>query len=156
MRRGALQSVVVHGILVLAALATIYPVLWVVKMALTPSQSFSMGVSPFPTEVSLDNFRAVLGTTTADGAWLFGRQLFNSLLVSALTAVMGVGIACSAPSVTTIINGKPSQVFVMRFAEKAVVKLANQLTGSRPNRPNSPLIAPNWRWNMPFQISAVM
>lgn len=86
----------VHGLLVLASALTLYPILWVVDLALTPSASFSSGVLPLPTEPSLQNFVAVLGTTTADGAWLFGRQLFNSLAVSAVTAGLGVGVACTA------------------------------------------------------------
>ena len=40
--------------------------------------------------------------------------------------------------------------------EKAVEKLANQDTGSKPTASRMALIAPNCRWNMPFQISAVM
>ena len=93
---GPLRLFLTHGLLLLATVATLYPVLWVVKMALTPSQSFSMGVNPFPTTVTLDNFVAVMTTTTASGDPLFLRQLFNSLVVSAATAVVGVSIACTA------------------------------------------------------------
>lgn len=90
------RVVLVHGLLVLATALTLYPILWVVDLALTPSASFSSGVLPLPTEPSLQNFVAVLGTTSADGAWLFGRQLFNSLAVSSVTAGLGVGVACTA------------------------------------------------------------
>lgn len=66
---------------------------WVVGMAVSPGQGFSMSTG---SEWTLDNFRAVIGTTSADGAWLFGRQLLNSLLVSAATAVVGVAVSCTA------------------------------------------------------------
>ena len=85
-----------HLVLVVTTLAVLYPVLWVLKMALTPSQAFSMDPMPFPTEVSLQNFREVIGTTAADGSWLFGRQLLNSLFVSAVTSALGITLACTA------------------------------------------------------------
>jgi arabinogalactan oligomer/maltooligosaccharide transport system permease protein len=93
---GLARVVVTHAALTALTVATIFPVLWVVKMALTPSSTFSMSVNPFPTEVSLENFSAVVGTHDATGSWLFGRQLFNSLLVSGITAAMGVTLACTA------------------------------------------------------------
>ena len=85
-----------HMVLVVTTLAVLYPVMWVLKMALTPSQAFSMDPMPFPTEVSFQNFREVIGTTAADGSWLFGRQLLNSLFVSAVTSALGITLACTA------------------------------------------------------------
>jgi arabinogalactan oligomer/maltooligosaccharide transport system permease protein len=93
---GLARVVVTHAALTALTVATIFPVLWVVKMALTPSSTFSMSVNPLPTDVSLENFAAVVGTHDATGASLFGRQLFNSLLVSGVTAAMGVALACTA------------------------------------------------------------
>jgi arabinogalactan oligomer / maltooligosaccharide transport system permease protein len=87
---------ITHLILVVTTLAVLYPVLWVLKMALTPSQAFSMDPMPFPTEVSLQNFSEVIGTKAADGSWLFGRQLLNSLFVSAVTSALGITLACTA------------------------------------------------------------
>lgn len=91
-----LQLVVVHLGLLLFTMATLYPILWVVKIALTPSQSFAMGASPFPTQVSLQNFADVIGTTDSDGSWLFGRQLFNSIVVSVATSAVGLVLSTSA------------------------------------------------------------
>jgi arabinogalactan oligomer/maltooligosaccharide transport system permease protein len=85
-----------HLVLVVTTLAVLYPVLWVLKMALTPSQAFSMDPMPFPTEVSFQNFSEVIGTKAADGSWLFGRQLLNSLFVSAVTSALGITLACTA------------------------------------------------------------
>ena len=86
---------VVHGGLVLFTMLTLYPVLWVLRMALSPGQSFSMSANPIPTEVDFGNFEAVI--MTFDGnTWLFGRQLFNSLVVSSATALVGVVLAATA------------------------------------------------------------
>ena len=41
--------------LVLICAAVLYPALWVLKMAVTPSQAFSMDPSPFPSTISFDN-----------------------------------------------------------------------------------------------------
>lgn len=86
----------VHLLLVGATLVALYPVLFVLKMALTEASAVSMGVNPLPAHPSLANFTTVVQTRTGDGGWLFGRQLFNSLVVSGATAVVGVGIACTA------------------------------------------------------------
>ncbi len=87
--------VAAHSALLLFTMIVLYPVLWVVKIALTPSQSFSMGASPIPTQVSFDNFSEVIGTYQGD-TWLFGRQLFNSLVISGTTAVVGLALAATA------------------------------------------------------------
>jgi arabinogalactan oligomer / maltooligosaccharide transport system permease protein len=91
-----LAQVLTHLLLVTASIAVLYPVLWVLKMALTPSQAFSMNPSLIPDAVSLSNFADVIGTTDASGGWLFGRQLFNSLVVACVTAVIGIGLSCTA------------------------------------------------------------
>lgn len=84
------MNILVHLVLVLLTAITLYPVLWVVRMALTPSQAFAVGLSPIPTEVSSDNFAGVLGNSALDGTWVFGHQLFNSVMVSLVTAMVGV------------------------------------------------------------------
>ena len=89
------KLIAAHAFLLIFTVATLYPVAWVVKIALTPSQAFSMGASPIPTEVSLQNFREVVGTFEGD-TWLFGRQLLNSLIVALSTSVIGVLLAATA------------------------------------------------------------
>jgi arabinogalactan oligomer/maltooligosaccharide transport system permease protein len=86
----------VHVALILASVATIYPVLWVIKMALSPSQGFSLSPSPLPTAVTLRNFVDVVSTHDDAGRWLFGRQLFNSIVVAGAVTALGVALACSA------------------------------------------------------------
>ncbi len=85
-----------HAVLVLAVFVTLYPVLWVVKMALTPSQAFSMSINPIPTQFSLQNFKDLLFAQDMEGHWLFLRQFLNSAMVSVATTVLGVGFATTA------------------------------------------------------------
>ena len=92
----AARVVITHLALTVLTIATLFPVLWVIKMALAPGQGMTMSLNPLPTEFSLDNFAAVIGTTSPDGSWLFGRQLLSSLIISGATAVLGVGLACTA------------------------------------------------------------
>ena len=91
-----LRVLAVHGLLVLATMATLFPVLWVVKMALAPAAGMVVSANPLPTTFSLENFAGVLGTRASDGSWLFGRQLLNSLVVSSVTALLGTTLACTA------------------------------------------------------------
>ncbi len=101
-----LRLILTHAFLVVFTISVLYPVLWVVSMALTPQQGFDMSLIPIPcfdaSEMAwrctptLDNFAHVVSTETADGRWLFGRQLFNSVVVSAATTIMGIFLACTA------------------------------------------------------------
>lgn len=86
----------VHALLVLATVVTVFPVLWVLKMALAPAGGIVVSANPLPTEVSTQNLVAVVGTRAADGSWLFGRQLLNSLVVSGATALLGTCVATTA------------------------------------------------------------
>jgi len=86
----------VHMLLVLVCAATLYPVLWVVKMAVSPTESLSLSANPFPAQVTGSHFAAVLGTTDSAGRWLFGRNLLASLAVSAATTVVGLLLAITA------------------------------------------------------------
>ncbi|MBW1879182.1 MAG: sugar ABC transporter permease [Deltaproteobacteria bacterium] len=97
MRRPSLLRVVLaHALIVVVTVATLYPVLWVIKMALTPSQAFSVGIIPIPDVVSTENFAHVMGTTDAHGGWLFGRQLLNSLVVALATSALGLALSTTA------------------------------------------------------------
>lgn len=76
--------------LTIMTFATLYPVLWVIKMALTPSQGFDASPNPFPTDPTLDNFRHVLFELP------FFTWLLNSLIVSVVTTALGVFLACTS------------------------------------------------------------
>lgn len=93
----AWESLLTHAVLVLFSCFALYPVLWVVALALSGARTPTASAIPLPEAPTLDHLRAVVGTTrvAADGAstWLFGRQLFNSVAVSLATAAVGVIIA---------------------------------------------------------------
>ncbi|MFH1809571.1 MAG: sugar ABC transporter permease [Pseudomonadota bacterium] len=95
-RSTRLGDLLIHGALIVVTVLTLYPVLWVVRMAFTDSQAFAMGLWPFPEDWSLANFIAVFGKTDLDGTWVFGHQLFNSLVISCSTALVGIVLATTA------------------------------------------------------------
>ena len=56
----------------LTTIAVLYPVLWVLKMALTPGQAFSLELNPIPSDVTLEHFvGVVVDRDGSDGEWLF-------------------------------------------------------------------------------------
>jgi arabinogalactan oligomer / maltooligosaccharide transport system permease protein len=84
-----------HIFIVCFCAVTLYPILLVLKTALSTT-SMGLAGSPIPETVSLQNFYDVIGTTDMQGRWLFGRQLFNSVIVSVATTVVGVTLACTS------------------------------------------------------------
>ncbi len=95
-RRPYLYLAALHGGLALVCAVTLYPVLWVVKMALSPTESLSLSANPFPEEVTFEHFGAFLLATDAAGRWLFGRQLFSSIFVAGAATIVGLALAVSA------------------------------------------------------------
>lgn len=99
-KRGSLlEAVVVHAVLLLAVVYALYPVLWVVSLALSKAGAAEARALPLPhgaDDVTLDNFRLVTGAADPDRAWLFARQVMNSLIVSFATAATAVAIATPA------------------------------------------------------------
>lgn len=89
-------NLLTHLVLIIVTVIALYPVLWVLRMAFTDSQSFAMGLSPIPTNPSLSNFIAVFGHHDLDGTWVFGRQLWNSVVISLATALVGITLATTA------------------------------------------------------------
>lgn len=95
-RPGVVKRIAAHAVLIAASIASLYPVLWVLKMAFSPGRSFGGSASPIPSEVSLEHFMRVVSTVAPDGSWLFGRQLLSSLVVSFATTVVGIILATTA------------------------------------------------------------
>ncbi|HEY0881386.1 MAG TPA: sugar ABC transporter permease, partial [Archangium sp.] len=92
----AWKMAALHAGLAVLCVIALYPVLWVVKLALSPTQTLSMSANPLPTEITFDHFRDVLGSTDSQGRWLFGRQLLSSIVVSSATTIVGLSLAVTA------------------------------------------------------------
>jgi arabinogalactan oligomer / maltooligosaccharide transport system permease protein len=90
-------AIFAHLVLVGFTALTLYPVLLVLKTALSTT-SLGLTGSPFIPldQISGQNFLDVVSTTDMAGRWLFGRQLLNSLLIAAATTMVGVALACTA------------------------------------------------------------
>ena len=94
-----LEGLLAHVLLVAACAFAVYPLLWVITLAISPAGSASEArLLPLVTSPSLDNFRTVTGwgTAGAEGTWLFARQLANSLVVSLATAFVAILVATPA------------------------------------------------------------
>jgi arabinogalactan oligomer/maltooligosaccharide transport system permease protein len=93
-----------HLFVLFMVLVTLYPLLWVVTIAFSGGQSQAIvevppnatafdrirAIIPWPKHISLDNFRSLFADQP------FGRWMLNSILVSSLTTVLGVMLACTA------------------------------------------------------------
>ena len=93
-----------HPILIIITLMALYPVFWVVSLAFSGTQNIGLAdlpanpgfwdriraATPIPEVWSLANFKGVLTEQT------FGKWMLNSLIVSTLTTIVGVAMACSA------------------------------------------------------------
>lgn len=91
-----LLEVVTHFVLLGACVFALYPVLWVVSLALSHGDAPEARVWPVPRGLSLDHFHAVITQTDSQGSWLFFHQLFNSLFISCVTALVALAIATPA------------------------------------------------------------
>ena len=102
--RGEMPHWPLHLFLLVMLFITIYPVLWVLTIAFSGGQSVAIAdvpadattldrlraVAPWPEQVSLDNFRALMTQQP------FARWLLNSAIVAGLTTIVGVFLACTA------------------------------------------------------------
>ncbi len=97
MKTARAESVGVHALLLAATAFALYPVAWVVAIALTPGGlGARSGILPVPREPTMDSFRLVLGIGSSERTWLFLTQAFNSLVVSLSTAATAIAIATPA------------------------------------------------------------
>jgi len=95
--RGSLLASFASHVVLLAAVAfAVYPLFWVVSLALTAGGAPQAQIIPLPTHPSLANFHAVVGHADAERGWIFGMQLFNSLAIAAATTVAALAIATPA------------------------------------------------------------
>jgi arabinogalactan oligomer / maltooligosaccharide transport system permease protein len=89
-------EIAAHALILVVVAFALYPILWVVALALSPGVTPERRVIPWPDEISLEHFAAGGFRTDDDGGWLFGAQLGSSLLVSAATAIVAIAIATPA------------------------------------------------------------
>ena len=85
-----MRKLLLHLLLIAGVVYSLYPILWVVSVALTPGGNPEPRAIPFPSHPTLDNFRDVTGTG------IFGNQVVNSVVVSLATASVAVAIATPA------------------------------------------------------------
>jgi arabinogalactan oligomer / maltooligosaccharide transport system permease protein len=104
MARAKTHHLWIHAGLISFTLLTIYPVLWVLALAFSGQQSVGLidlpkdpsflerarGILPWPAHFSVKNFVDVMTEQP------FGRWLLNSVLVSVMTTLLGVFLACTA------------------------------------------------------------
>ena len=91
------EVVGVHAVLLVAATVVLYPVLWVLRLALSASGRLTQsGALPIPEELSFESFHAFVFAQDFYGRPIFFIQLGNSLLVSLAATVIGVLFALSA------------------------------------------------------------
>ena len=93
-----------HAILLAATLVTVYPILWVLTIALSGKQSLAIAdlpaepavsdrlraIIPWPETISLANFRSLFSDQP------FTRWLVNSAIVAAATTILGIVLAATA------------------------------------------------------------
>ena len=92
MKRLLLRILATLGLIAIT-IAVLYPVLWVIQIALTPGATLA---DLSNADLSLQNFWEVLAHKDTQGRWLFGRQILNSLVVSTATTAIGVTLSISA------------------------------------------------------------
>jgi len=95
-RKNIIFAVTGNLLLAIICLITLYPVLWVVKMAFSGSESMQISVLPLPEKLSLDLFKKVLFVRDFQGHLLFFRQLANSVIVALSSTVIGLVLASSS------------------------------------------------------------
>lgn len=88
--RRTLVLLAVHLGIILATLATLYPVALVLKKAVEPGQEFALSSSPIPRALTSQHFADVLSHPH------FARYALNSLLLAAATTLVGVALSCTA------------------------------------------------------------
>jgi len=103
-RRAARSHSLLHAILAIATLGTVYPVLWVVSIAFSGKQTLAIAEVP-PDPTVLDRLRAILpwpelwsfsNFVSVMTDQPFARWIWNSVIVAAATTVLGVFLACTA------------------------------------------------------------
>jgi arabinogalactan oligomer / maltooligosaccharide transport system permease protein len=103
-RTGRRPHLLLHLLLLLMVVVTVYPILWVLTIAFSGQQGLALvdlpaaptiadrmrSILPWPERVTAANFTAVFRDQP------FGRWLLNSAIIAAATTLLGVTLACSS------------------------------------------------------------
>jgi len=84
-----------HLFLIVFTMITLIPVFWVLRMAFD-SQGPTADLSFIPETFTMEHFEAVVTAEDGQGNWVFGHQLWNSVVVSVATTVLGIFLATTA------------------------------------------------------------
>ncbi len=96
-RVSPVERFLVHAGALAFVFFALYPLLWVVTVALSPSGiEGAKSALPWPKEVTWGAFRTVVGADSPTQLALFGRQVANSVIVSLATAAVAIGISTPA------------------------------------------------------------
>jgi arabinogalactan oligomer / maltooligosaccharide transport system permease protein len=87
--RSPVKSLALHLTLIAASLVSVFPVIWLVLTSLKPRQAIESASVALFDSTTLANYTQVLGDTK------FLTWLLNSVIVAALTAVIGVTLAAT-------------------------------------------------------------
>jgi arabinogalactan oligomer/maltooligosaccharide transport system permease protein len=87
--RGPGRSIALHATLIVASAVAVFPVLWLILTSIKPRDAWQSTTVRLFDGPTLDNYAQVLGDTA------FPRWLANSLIVSALTTVLGVMLSAT-------------------------------------------------------------
>lgn len=94
MKASRLEGALAHMLVIVFCAFALYPILWVVQLALTPSDTAAVGSAlPLPRSPSLEHFRVVMGAGDPEKRTLFFMQVGNSIVVSLATAAFAVLVA---------------------------------------------------------------
>lgn len=85
-----------QAILMFATIVTLYPVLWVLKIAFSEQSGFGTSLVPWPEHPTLANFGRVMGAVDSSGEPVFFRQVWNSTVVSVATTAVGIAVSTTS------------------------------------------------------------
>jgi arabinogalactan oligomer/maltooligosaccharide transport system permease protein len=109
-----LESVVVHLILIIAVLITVYPVAWVIGVSFRDDNSLG-GTKIFPDEPTLKNYNTVTSEKYDNGNSKFLVWLMNSLITSIGTTILGLVLATTAAYAYSRYDFKLKKTSMMSF-----------------------------------------
>ena len=85
-----------HAFLIVFTVITLIPLGWVLRIAFDAEPPSATNLSFIPADPTFENFVDVVSLHDAKGNWVFGHQLWNSVVVSIATTLLGIFLATTA------------------------------------------------------------